>query len=156
LAADNGNRLFRRWLAQTERQLAEVVTRLEKQKALIFRSLERRGEDTAHAAFLLRQSLGLKALNEAHRDQLQDQMASCERFLASSEHDSSEHLAQLEYAVPRVTLVTILESLPSAERAGEPSLKDMERFRSRSGARHIHLSAPAVLTHQLFGSGLLS
>jgi hypothetical protein len=28
-----------------------------------------------------------------------DQMASCDRFFASSEHDTSEHLAQLEYAV---------------------------------------------------------
>ncbi len=46
-------------LAQAERELAEVAARIERQKALI-RKLERGGQDTAHAAFLLHQSLGLK------------------------------------------------------------------------------------------------
>lgn len=63
-------------LAQAERQLAEVAARIEGQKAFI-RSLERRGQDTAHAAFLLQQSLGFKALNETHRDRLQRELVRC-------------------------------------------------------------------------------
>ena len=46
-------------LAQAQRELAEVAARIERQKALI-RKLERGGQDTAHAVFLLQQSLGLK------------------------------------------------------------------------------------------------
>ena len=62
-------------LAQAQRELAEVAARIERQKALI-RKLERGGQDTAHAAFLLQQSLGLKALNEAHRARLQRELES--------------------------------------------------------------------------------
>ena len=52
-----------------------MAARIERQKALI-RKLERGRQDTAHAAFLLQQSLGLKALNEAHRARLQRELES--------------------------------------------------------------------------------
>ena len=47
-------------LAQAHRELAEVAARIERQKALIWK-LERRGQDTIHATFLLHQSLGMRA-----------------------------------------------------------------------------------------------
>jgi hypothetical protein len=52
-------------LARTERQLAEVAARIQKQRRVLSR-LEAAGENTAHAAFLLEQSLGWQKLNEAH------------------------------------------------------------------------------------------
>ena len=61
-------------LVQAERQLAEVAVRIEKQKVLISR-LEEGGLDTAHAAFLLQQSLGLQKLHEAYRDRLKRELA---------------------------------------------------------------------------------
>jgi hypothetical protein len=52
-------------LARTERELVEVAARIEKQKAALSR-LQSTGENTAHASFLLEQSLGWQKLNEAH------------------------------------------------------------------------------------------
>jgi hypothetical protein len=60
-------------LARTERQLAEVEARIEKQKVVLNR-LEAAGENTAHASFLLEQSLGLHSLNEAHRERLKREL----------------------------------------------------------------------------------
>ena len=75
-------------LAQAQRELAEVAARIERQKALI-RKLERGGQDTAHAAFLLQQSLGLKALNEAHRARLQRELESLGSSRVQAGHASS-------------------------------------------------------------------
>jgi hypothetical protein len=61
-------------LARTERQLVEIADHIEKQKAVLSR-LEGRGENTAHAAFLLEQSLGWQKLNEAHRARLKRELA---------------------------------------------------------------------------------
>ena len=61
-------------LARTERQLAEVAARIQKQKAVLSR-LEAMGENTAHAAFLLEQSLGWQRLNEAHKARLKRELA---------------------------------------------------------------------------------
>ena len=60
-------------LVQAERKLTEVAVRIEKQKALISR-LEAGGHDSAHAAFLLQQSLGLQEMHEAHRDRLKREL----------------------------------------------------------------------------------
>ena len=54
-------------LGEAEHQLAELAARVERQKGLV-QGLEAGGQDTAHAAFLLQQAIGLKALHEAHRD----------------------------------------------------------------------------------------
>jgi hypothetical protein len=64
-------------LARTERQLVEVAARVEKQKAVI-RCLEAKAENTAHAAFLLEQSLGWQKLNEAHRERLKHELSQAE------------------------------------------------------------------------------
>jgi len=61
-------------LVWTERQLAEVEARIEKQKAVLNR-LEAAGENTAHASFLLEQSLGWQKLNETHRERLKRELA---------------------------------------------------------------------------------
>jgi hypothetical protein len=61
-------------LARTERQLVEVAARIEKQKAVLSR-LQAMGENTAHASFLLEQSLGWQKLNETHRARLKRELA---------------------------------------------------------------------------------
>ena len=61
-------------LARTERQLVEVAARIQKHKAVLSR-LETMGENTAHASFLLEQSLGWQKLNEAHRARLKRELA---------------------------------------------------------------------------------
>jgi CelD/BcsL family acetyltransferase involved in cellulose biosynthesis len=61
-------------LARIERELVEVAARIEKQKAALSR-LEATGENTAHASFLLEQSLGWQRLNEAHRARLKRELA---------------------------------------------------------------------------------
>ena len=61
-------------LVRTERELAEVAARIQKQKAVLSR-LEAMGENTAHAAFLLEQSLGWQRLNEAHQARLKRELA---------------------------------------------------------------------------------
>ena len=76
-------------LAQAESELAEVTARIERQKALI-RKLERGGQDTAHAAFLLHQSLGLKALNEAHRARLQRELGSVGTGIGTGQEETAD------------------------------------------------------------------
>ena len=61
-------------LERTERQLVEVAARIEKQKAVLSR-LEAMGENTAHASFLLEQSLGWQKLTETHRERLKRELA---------------------------------------------------------------------------------
>ena len=61
-------------LERTERQLVEIAARIRKQKMVLAR-LEAAGENTAHAAFLLEQSLGWQKLNEAHRARLERDLA---------------------------------------------------------------------------------
>jgi hypothetical protein len=61
-------------LARTERQLAEVAARIEKHRAMLSR-LEKMGENTAHASFLLEQALGWQRVNEAHQERLKRQLA---------------------------------------------------------------------------------
>ncbi len=46
-------------LARTERQLAEIAARIDKQRTVLGH-LEAEGENTAHASFLLEQSLAGK------------------------------------------------------------------------------------------------
>ena len=60
-------------LERTERQLVEIAARIRKQKVVLAR-LEAAGENTAHAAFLLEQSLGWQKLNEAHRARLKREL----------------------------------------------------------------------------------
>jgi hypothetical protein len=61
-------------LAQADRQLAELAVRIEQQKAVIAR-LDTGGQNTAHAAFLLQQALGLQELHQAHRDRLKRELS---------------------------------------------------------------------------------
>jgi hypothetical protein len=65
---------IREELARTERQLVDIETRIEKQKAALSR-LEAMGENTAHAAFLLEQAIGWQRLNEAYRARLKRELA---------------------------------------------------------------------------------
>ena len=69
--------------------MAEVAARIERHKALI-RKLERGGQDTAHAAFLLHQSLGLKALNEAHRARLQRELGSVGTGIGTGQEETAD------------------------------------------------------------------
>ncbi len=64
-------------IAEAERQLAELAARVERQRALV-QGLEACGQETAHAAFLLQQAIGLKALHEAHRDWLKRELTKCD------------------------------------------------------------------------------
>src|SRR5918996_3566822 len=64
-------------LAEAERQLAELAARVERQWALV-QGLEAVGQETAHAAFLLQQAIGLKALHEALRDWLKRELTKCD------------------------------------------------------------------------------
>jgi hypothetical protein len=71
-------------LARTERQLAEVAARIEKQK-LVLNRLEAAGENTAHAAFLLEQWLGCRKLNEAHQARLKRELVLVGRHASDRE-----------------------------------------------------------------------
>ena len=61
-------------LVQADRQLAELAVRIQQQKAVIAR-LERSGQNTEHAVFLLQQALGLQELHQAHRDRLKRELS---------------------------------------------------------------------------------